>query len=210
MSTDDPYFYLYYGEAPRPKSYFELEAQQAEVGRVIRFDSLSKVLSAGIRIGFVSGPPAILEAIDMHTAILNFQPSSLSQAVVFALLDAWGYETFIKHTVVTISAFYRSKRDVFEAAMRRHLDGLAEWTAPEAGMFYWFKLLLPGDEPDSQELIAAKAIEKNVLALPGTVFLPSGQKTAFVRCSFSILDEEMVNEALRRLREVILEARAGV
>ena len=61
---DDPYFYLYYGRAPRYPSYFALELQEPEVGRVLRFDSLSKILSAGMRIGFASGPEPLLNAID--------------------------------------------------------------------------------------------------------------------------------------------------
>ena len=40
-----------------------------------------------------------------------------------------------------MSEFYRKKRDVFAAAMERHLTGLAEWTIPEAGMFFWFVLV---------------------------------------------------------------------
>jgi tryptophan aminotransferase len=46
-----------------------------------------------------------------------------------------------------------------------------------------------------------------VLALPGTVFLPNGRKTAYVRASFSLLSETDVDEAVRRLKEVILEVR---
>lgn len=76
-----------------------------------------------------------------------------------------------------------------------------------------FKLNL-GDaaEGDSEAVIRTKALEKGVLALPGTVFHPGGRKTAYVRASFSLLPEDQVEEALRRLREVILEARneAGV
>ena len=63
---DDPYYYLYYGKSPRSPSYFTLEVQEAQVGRVLRFDSMSKILSAGIRIGFASGPEAILTAMDRH------------------------------------------------------------------------------------------------------------------------------------------------
>jgi hypothetical protein len=45
-----------------------LEAQTGNrtVGRVLRFDSFSKILSAGIRIGFVTGPAQLLDAIDRH------------------------------------------------------------------------------------------------------------------------------------------------
>lgn len=69
--VDDPYFYLYYGTAPRYPSYFALELEEPEVGRVLRFDSLSKILSAGIRIGFASGPEPLLAAIDQHVSPLG-------------------------------------------------------------------------------------------------------------------------------------------
>ena len=64
---DDPYYYLYFGAAARPPSYFALEPRVLpEVGRVLRFDSLSKILSAGIRLGFACGPAAIMDVVDMH------------------------------------------------------------------------------------------------------------------------------------------------
>ncbi|KAF9463949.1 pyridoxal phosphate-dependent transferase [Collybia nuda] len=205
---DDPYYYLYYGAAARPPSYFTLEKEEPEVGRVLRFDSLSKVLSAGIRIGFATGPKPILQAIDSHTATSNLQVSSLTQMIVFKLLDSWGYTGFKAH-VERVSEFYRGKRDVFERAMHTHLAGLAEWSTPEAGMFFWFKLLVgSAEEGDSESIIREKAVERGVLALPGTVFLPNGQKTAYVRASFSITGEEDVEEAVKRLRQAILDARS--
>ncbi|TFK92697.1 PLP-dependent transferase [Polyporus arcularius HHB13444] len=208
---DDPYYYLYFGEAARPPSYFTLERELPEVGRVIRFDSLSKILSAGIRIGFACGPEPIMTVIDMHTAVASLQTPSLTQAITFALLDSWGYDNFKTHTH-TVSQFYREKRDVFEKYMKKYLDGLAEWDRPEAGMFFWFKLLLPavdGKEQDSESIIRTKALEKGVLALPGTVFLPGGGKTPYVRAAFSLLDEAEVEEAIKRLAAVVLEAKGA-
>ncbi|KAI0707294.1 PLP-dependent transferase [Earliella scabrosa] len=209
---DDPYYYLYFGDAPRPPSYFTLELELPEVGRVVRFDSLSKILSSGIRIGFACGPEPIMAVIDLHTAVASLQTPSLTQTIAFALLDAWGYDAFKAHTLA-VSRFYRDKRDVFERYMKKHLDGLARWDPPEAGMFFWFKLLLSEGEgaveADSESTIRNKAVEKGVLALPGTVFLPDGGKTAYVRASFSLLDEVDVEEAIKRLREVVLEARGA-
>ena len=78
-----------------------------------------------------------------------------------------------------------------------------------------FKLLLKepgtegGEEEDSEHTIRNKAVEKGVLALPGTVFLPDGGKTAYVRASFSLLEESEVEEAIKRLRAVVLEARGS-
>lgn len=62
-------------------------------------------------------------------------------------------------------------------------------------------------EGDSSELIRNKALEKGVLALPGTAFFASGKRTAYVRASFSMLDDANTDEALRRLGEVVREAR---
>lgn len=145
----------------------------------------------------------------IQTATANLQVSTLTQEIAAALLHSWGYDGFKAHTE-TVSDFYRQKRDAFERALRTQLAGLAEWDTPQAGMFVWFKLLIagePGEEGDSFDLIRSKAFENGVLALPGTVFLPDGRKTAYVRASFSLLSEEDVNEALRRLRVTILEAR---
>jgi len=67
---DDPYYYLYYGKAARPPSYFTLELDEPELGRVLRFDSLSKILSAGIRIGFASGPEPLVVAMNRHVGVI--------------------------------------------------------------------------------------------------------------------------------------------
>jgi tryptophan aminotransferase len=62
-------------------------------------------------------------------------------------------------------------------------------------------------EGDSQSIIRKYAFERGVLALPGTVFLPNGGTTTYVRASFSVIEEDKVDEALRRLRQAILDAR---
>jgi tryptophan aminotransferase len=64
------------------------------------------------------------------------QSSSLTQAIAATLLNSWGYDGFQAH-IERVADFYREKRDVFERAMKKHLQGLAEWSTPEAGMFFW-------------------------------------------------------------------------
>lgn len=63
------------------------------------------------------------------------------------------------------------------------------------------------EEQDSRTLIETHAFANGVLALPGTVFLPNGSKTPYVRASFSLLGEEQVVEAMKRLRKTVLEVR---
>lgn len=71
----------------------------------------------------------------------SLQTPSLTQTITFALLNSWGYDNFKAHTLA-VSQFYREKRDVFERLMKKHLDGLAQWDTPEAGLFFWCALSL--------------------------------------------------------------------
>ena len=74
---DDAYHYLFYGTdkvTTRPASYFELEAREGEVGRVVRFDTMSKVLSAGMRIGLLTAAPRLIEQVTLITTCTSVQP----------------------------------------------------------------------------------------------------------------------------------------
>ena len=66
----------------------------------------------------------------------NLQAPTFTQVLSLRLLQFWGYEKLRAH-VDRVAEFYRGKRDVFERLMHKHLDGLAEWNTPEAGMFFW-------------------------------------------------------------------------
>ncbi|KAK0199870.1 TdiD protein [Desarmillaria ectypa] len=207
---DDPYFHLYYGSYPPPPSYLSLERKiDGEVGRVLRFDSISKILAAGFRLGWVTGPAAIVQAVESHTAAATLQPPTFSQLVVLKLLQSWGTSGFLTHAA-NIAEYYRRKRDIFEMYLNKHLTGLAQWNTPNAAMFYWIKLNLPlsgdvkcetlrGGSGDSGAFIKHSAMHKGILMLPGESTYHDGRKTCYVRVSFSLLSDEDVDEVLRRL-----------
>lgn len=223
IMEDDPYYYLQFEgleEEPvtrkRPRSYWSLEEEWRETwgtGRVIRFESFSKILAAGLRVGFATGPNEILDAVDEHTAMSNLMPSGVAGITAYTLLNHWGIEGFLRH-VDRVAAFYSKRRDNFEARARAILGGpenkVATWNSPVAGMFLWLKLNLPpsadSDEGDSFALISEKAQAAGVLAVPGVAFVPDGSKSCYVRTSFSLIDENDVEEAFRRLRSVVQHA----
>jgi kynurenine/2-aminoadipate aminotransferase len=111
-------------------------------GRVLRFDSFSKLLSSGMRVGFVTGPPQLIERIELHQQASVLHSSGPSQALVAGLLNNMAKEHGSAHAGFaahcdTIVEFYRVRRDSFLASADRHLTGLCEWSAPTAGMFVW-------------------------------------------------------------------------
>lgn len=113
-----------------PPSFFQLDTE----GRVIRTDSFSKMLSSGLpitppdeteteggavirfRLGFVTGPNAVIERLMLHLQVTSMHASSLSQvtnllfviliphprvvvqAVVRELLSRWGIQGFLAHS----------------------------------------------------------------------------------------------------------------
>ncbi|KAJ3189522.1 hypothetical protein HDU85_003153 [Gaertneriomyces sp. JEL0708] len=196
---DDPYYYLQFNE-PKGPTYFSMDVDQ----RVLRFDSLSKIFSAGMRLGWVTGPKPLVDRIVLHGQATILHPSGISQLLAYQLLNKWRQDGLLQHTTA-VAAFYKQKRDTFLASADKWLTGLAEWTVPDAGMFVWIKLL---GIDDSSDLIKRKAMEKKVLLVPGFEFFPNATKTPYVRASFSIAEPKDMDEALRRLSELLKEARA--
>ncbi|KAK0535385.1 hypothetical protein OC834_001550 [Tilletia horrida] len=229
LFEDDPYYYLSFvglGEdtpqtRKRTPSYWALEEENRSewgTGRVFRFDSMSKIMSAGLRIGFATGPTPIIDAIGAHTSISNLQPAGPTQAIALALLQHWGRDGFLQHAD-TVAAFYKNRRDFFEAAVTRILGAnskegtgkqIAEWVRPVAGMFLWIKLKLPptekSPEGDSWALISEKAKANLVLALPGASFIPGQGTSCYVRTSFSLVPEDQIEPGLKRLRKTVEDA----
>ncbi|WFC99755.1 tryptophan transaminase [Malassezia yamatoensis] len=221
---DDPYYFVSFenltedaSNQERALSYFELENEQGSelgYGYVLRFESFSKILSAGIRLGFACGPKPLINAMVALTASTNLHASGASQAIVGELIHYWGVDGFLRH-VANVAKMYMERRDMFGRQLDRILGAesekpLATYVTPVAGMFYWIKLHLPptpdAPEGDSYQVISQKALEFGVLAMPGAAFFADKRKTPYVRASFSLIEPDEANEALLRLRQAVLSA----
>lgn len=226
LFEDDPYYFLSFenlGGDPltrsRPKSYLALEQEDVEKwgdGRVLRFDSLSKIMAAGFRIGFATGPQTLIDAMDGVTACYQLQPSYTAQVVAQAILNKWGFEGFLAHCD-KVAQFYLDRRDVFSKALDTVLGSnggqqvaVAEWVQPNAGMFFFLKFRLPAvphaPEGDANALIEKIARDKGVLAVPGYAFLPGVDVSPYARVSFSLVPLDQIEKGLLRLREAVTEA----
>lgn len=172
-------------------------------GRVIRADSFSKVLSSGLRIGFITGPKPLIERIVLHIQVSTMQTSTFAQLLVSHLLYQWGEEGFLAH-VDRVIDFYREQRDALLAAADKWLSGLAEWHVPTAGMFLWVKIK---GIHDVRKLIEEKAFKKEIFMLPGCGFyLDSSAPCPYFRASFSSASPEQMDLAFQRLAQLIKES----
>jgi len=178
-------------------------------GRVLRFDSFSKLLSSGIRVGFVTGPPALVERIELHAQASVLHSSGVSQALVTGLFDEWAlknessYEGFVQHCA-NITQFYRVRRDAFINSVEKHLSGLVEYSIPDAGMFCWMKFV---DVTDADAFIKNKARDAKVLLVPGQSFDPLDRTSPYARAAYSTASVEDMDVAMERLGRLLREQR---
>ncbi|KAK5620543.1 hypothetical protein CRENBAI_022272 [Crenichthys baileyi] len=195
---DDPYYFLQF-EKPWAPTFLSMDVD----GRIIRTDSFSKILSSGLRIGFVTGPKPLVDRIVLHIQASTMHTSTFTQLMVSQLLHSWGQEGFLQH-IDRVIGFYRMQRDAMISSAEKWLKDVAEWHTPSAGMFLWMKLK---GIKDTQQLIMEKALEKEVLLVPGGIFMiNSSDPCPYVRAAFSLSTSEQIDEAFRRLSLLIKDA----
>ncbi|XP_034019995.1 kynurenine/alpha-aminoadipate aminotransferase, mitochondrial isoform X2 [Thalassophryne amazonica] len=195
---DDPYYFLQF-EKPWAPTFLSMDVD----GRIIRLDSFSKILSSGLRIGFVTGPKPLVDRVVLHIQACTMHTSTFTQLMVSQLLHSWDKDGFFQH-IDGVIEFYRNQRDAMISLANKWLKEVAEWHAPSAGMFLWIKVK---GVADTHKLIMEKALEKEVLLVPGGVFMiNSCDPCPYIRAAFSLAAPQQIDEAFRRLSLLIKEA----
>ena len=186
----------YREDGTQPDSFFSMDEDM----RVLRFDSLSKVFSSGLRLGFVTGPVPLVEKVQLDQQASALHACGISQALTSNILDIWGPEGLSQH-LDGVRSFYRDRRDICHRLATKYLSDLADWAVPTAGMFIWFTCR---GVTDTKKMIETAARDQKVLLVPGQAFRPDGGPSRAVRASFSTASEDQMEEAFKRLRSVIL------
>jgi 2-aminoadipate transaminase len=165
--------------------------------RVVTLGSASKVLSPGLRVGWLTAPEWLARAVviakqgaDLHTAGLN-------QAIVHRLLG--DREWFAAH-VAHLVRDYRVRAARLSCALTTHLGDRVRFREPDGGMFVWATLADPA--PATDRLLAA-AIDRGVAFVPGAAFRSDGADVATLRLCFTTQQGPDLDEAMRRLAAAV-------
>jgi 2-aminoadipate transaminase len=200
---DDPYSQLRFEGEPQP-SLLSLEhtrLQQGEQrgqpyeGNVVMLNTFSKVLTPGLRVAWIVGPAQVIRKLvlakqgaDLHTATLN-------QMIAYELTRAG----FLEEHVPLIRKLYRERRDAMLAALEKYFPDGTSWTHPQGGLFLW--VTLP-ENIDTAQLLK-EALEYRVIFVPGAAFHANGGGSNTMRLSFSNVNEERIEEAIKRLGKLL-------
>ncbi|XP_077280838.1 kynurenine/alpha-aminoadipate aminotransferase, mitochondrial isoform X1 [Temnothorax americanus] len=197
---DDPYYFIHF-LGKQPTSFFSLDTD----GRVIRLDSFSKIMSAGIRVGVVTSHPDIATKLQIHMENSIIHPSNLSQMLIYKLFENWTPQQFEQH-FKDIQKFYRERRDMMLIIVEKYLKGLAEWCVPQGGMFLWVKVTVVDNTLD---LVLNKCMPQGVFVLSGNYFnYDTSKHDCHLRLSYSYSSLEEMDKGLSIVAKIIREEAA--
>ncbi|XP_066144034.1 kynurenine/alpha-aminoadipate aminotransferase, mitochondrial [Euwallacea fornicatus] len=194
---DDAYYFLHFLEE-QPVSFLSLDVE----GRVIRFDSMSKVLSSGLRLAWLTAPKQLVHHIELQIQSAILHPCTLSQVILDNLVSAWGFSGLLAHFSY-VRRYYQARRDFTIASMEKHLKGLCQWDIPTGGMFVWIKV---HGVADVYDMLMTRGLKKNITFVPGHAFMADPtQACQYIRASFSKATLKQIDKAMQLLGELIRE-----
>ena len=192
---DDPYGDLYFGAAP-PPSILALSAQvPGSRDWLVHCGSLSKVLSPGLRVGWMIAPPELLARATMCKQFSDAHTSTFAQATAAQYLKAGRMPA----TLAKVRQVYGERARVMGECLKRELGDAITFTQPGGGLFFWARLTgANGKLQDAGEL-AKRAIEQGVAFVPGAPFFAHDPDPATLRLSFATADVAKIVEGMGRL-----------
>jgi 2-aminoadipate transaminase len=186
---DNPYGLLRFaGEPDEPLAAHDKK-------RVVYVGTLSKIVSPGIRTGWVLAPAPILDRLAKLKQSADLCSPALSQ--MFA--EQYIRKGLWKKNLEILKPIYRSRRDAMLQALDEHFPEEALWTRPEGGLFIW--VTLPG-YLDTTKMLPLAILQK-VAYVPGTAFFSDGSGAKHMRLNFSYAPEDQIAEGIKRLGKVI-------
>ncbi len=196
---DDPYGDLYFGEAP-PPSLLSLSASvPGSRELLVHCGSLSKVLSPGLRVGWMIAPAELLGKATMCKQFSDAHTSTFAQATAAQYLKAGRMPA----TLAKVRAVYAERAQALGDALRQELGDAIEFVQPQGGLFVWARLTGAGGKVADGNVLAKRAIDQGVAFVPGTPFYCAHPDHATLRLSFATADVEKIREGVARLAQAL-------
>ena len=189
VAEDDPYRDLRYrGESLPAIKTFDRD------GWVMFLGSFSKIISPGMRVGYIAGDAGIIRKCTMGKQSADLHTANLTQAIVDRLLR----QNFLPGHIARIRQDYAKQLDAMLAELETFPEGV-RYTRPEGGLFLWVEL----PEGVNAQNLLTKAIARKVAFVPGTHFYALGGHENTLRLNFSNSTLDQIHTGMTALRELI-------
>jgi len=187
---DNPYGYISF-EGPMPTPIKALDESE----RVIYMSTFSKIVSPGLRIGWVAAHGEFVTKMAVAKGNVDICTDGLSQYVAAELLR----RGVVERQIMKMVDIYRRKRDLMLEAMEVHFPEEAEWNEPKGGLFLWVRM---PEGVDTSEMLM-EAVNSGVAYIPGSNFFADPSITNYIRLNYSFPSEDDIVEGIRVLGELL-------
>jgi GntR family transcriptional regulator/MocR family aminotransferase len=166
-------------------------ASADHAGLVIYIGTLSKILAAGLRIGYIVAPPAVLRNIAAIRSLLDTQGDLATEAAIATLIE----DGELQRHVARVRRVYLNRREILANSLRRVFGDAVEFTLAPGGMALWVHLRMAADF----DAWAARSVQHGVSWYTGRRYAFDGQPKPYARFSFAWLNERELPEAVKRM-----------
>ena len=196
---DDPYGELYFDQPP-PASLLALSDQVAgSRDWLAHCGSFSKILSPGLRVGWMIAPPELLANATMCKQFSDAHTSNLTQATAAHYLTL----NRLNATLDKVRSTYAERARVMAQSLREELGDAVEFNQPQGGMFFWARLTGAHGKSANAGEFAKRAIEQGVAFVPGAPFFAHDPDLASFRLSFATAGVDKIKEGIARLAKAV-------
>jgi len=188
---DDPYSYYLY----EPVEFKHLKAMDKE-DRVIYMSTLSKILSPGLRIGWVAGNEEFIKKMALAKQSIDLCTSPLNQYIAAEALR----KGVIERHIPKIREIYREKRDLMLKSLEENMPEGCRWVKPVGGMFI-FTWVPP--EIDTKQMLMKCIKEYGVAYVPGQSFHVDGSGKNTMRLNFTYPSKDKIRIGVERIARAL-------
>ncbi len=165
-------------------------------GIVIYCSTFSKILSAGMRVGYVLAPAALTQKMVVCKQVEDVHTNTFFQMVCHKYITEYDIDAHIRD----IRALYRHKSSLMLDCLDAMMPREVEYTRPDGGLFIWCTL----PEGYTCDGVVKAALDRKVAVVPGTAFnCDDTAPSPSFRINYSMPSDEQIERGVRALADAV-------
>jgi 2-aminoadipate transaminase len=185
---DDPYADIRFRSEALP-SMLSLDTK----GVVVHACSFTKTVCPGVRVGYLIGPPRVIDGIAKKATNTYISAGQVAQGIVHQFCVSGD----IDRSIAKVSQALGERAALLAQSLQARIAGV-RFTEPDGGYFLWVEL--PADV--HVDKLLPEAATRGVAVVKGSDFLLEGGEHE-LRLAFSAVTVDEIDEGVRRLAEAI-------